>query len=389
MVAAMPSTAGPRVLGIALPDVSDYAERVPSGKWSQLFGALADRFELVGVVRPELERRDEYVNLARHFHPRKTDWLARAGFNSALVRKRTELVQRGLSEYEGRYELIFQLQTLCAPGFDRAGVPYVIYTDNTMALTQRLYPEAARLSGQAASWWMGFEADVCRNARAVYTCSEFARRSVVEDYRCDPAQVAAVGAGTNQSMSSLEGKDYGARRALFVGFDFPRKGGNVLLEAWPQVRREVPDAELFIVGPKRQPRRELPAGATWLGRLDRPALAEHYESATVFVLPSLFEPWGFVFFEAMGYGLPCIGTTCCAMPEIIDDGVTGMLVPRFEPEPLAAALSALLGDPARAAAMGHAAHQRVLQGNSWGDVVGRVTSHLGSVSDIAPPQLRQ
>src|SRR5262249_14676986 len=102
MVPAMPSTAGPRVLGIALPDVSDYAERVPSGKWSQLFGALASRFELAGVLRPELERRDEYLNLARHFHPRKGTWLARAGFNRALARKRTELVQQGLSRYEGR-----------------------------------------------------------------------------------------------------------------------------------------------------------------------------------------------------------------------------------------------------------------------------------------------
>jgi glycosyltransferase involved in cell wall biosynthesis len=379
----MPSTAGLRVLGIALPDVSDYAQRVPSGKWSQLFGALASRFELVGVLRPELARGDEYLNLARHFHPRKSVWVARAGFNGELVRKRTELAQEGLARYAGRYELIFQLQTLCAPGRDRGAVPYVIYTDNTMALTQRLYPQAARLSARAARWWTGFEADVCRNAQAVYTCSEFTRRSVIDDYRCDPGLIAAVGAGTNQSIGSLDGKDYGVPRALFVGYDFVRKGGCVLLEAWPRVRRELPDAELIIAGPKRQPARELPAGVSWLGRVDRAALAELYRSASVFVLPSLFEPWGFVFFEAMGYGLPCIGTTCCAMPEIIDDGVTGMLVPRFQPEPLAKALSASLGDPARTATMGHAAHERVLHGHSWGDVIERIAAHLGSTSDIA------
>jgi glycosyltransferase involved in cell wall biosynthesis len=381
MVAAMGSAAGLRVLGIALPDVSDYAEPMPTGKWSQLFGALASHLELVGVVRPQLDRRDEYLNLVRHFHPRKRTWLARAGFNPAVVQKRTELAQQGLTRYQDRYELIFQLQTLCAPGFDRR-VPYVIYTDNTMALTQRLYPDGAPLTPGSARWWTEFEAHVCRNARAVYTFSEFARRSVVEDYGCEPDRVLA--AGLNQGITSLEEKMERVPRALFVGVDFIRKGGAVLLDAWPSVRRQVADAELVIAGPKRQPRRRLPEGVTWVGRVDRSALAELYRSASVFVLPSLFEPWGHVFLEAMGYGLPCIGTSCCAMPEIIDDGITGMLVPRFESEPLAAALVALLGDQGRAVAMGHAGHDKVRRGNSWDDVVQRIATHLGSRSDIAP-----
>jgi glycosyltransferase involved in cell wall biosynthesis len=383
MVAAMGSAAGLRVLGIALPDVSDYAEPVPTGKWSQLFGALASQLELVGVVRPELSRRDEYLNLVRHFHPRKRTWLARAGFNPAVVQKRTELTQQGLTRYRDRYELIFQLQTLCAPGFD-THVPYVIYTDNTMALTQRLYPDGAPLTPSAARWWTEFEAHVCRNARAVYTFSEFARRSVVDDYGCEPDHVVTAGAGMNQGVSSLEEKPERGARALFVGVDFDRKGGAVLLDAWPLVRRQIADAELVIAGPKRQPRRRLPPGVVWVGRVDRSALEELYRSASVFVLPSLFEPWGHVFLEAMGYGLPCIGTSCCAMPEIIDDGVTGMLVARFEQEPLATALVGLLGDPARAATMGRAGHDKVLRGNTWGDVVERITTHLGSGSDTAP-----
>ena len=67
---------------------------------------------------------------------------------------------------------------------------------------------------------------------------------------------------------------------------------------------------------------------TWAGRIDRDALAELYRRATVFVLPSLFDAWGHVFVEAMGYGLPCIGTDCCAMPELIEDGISGRLVAR-------------------------------------------------------------
>jgi glycosyltransferase involved in cell wall biosynthesis len=64
------------------------------------------------------------------------------------------------------------------------------------------------------------------------------------------------------------------------------------------------------------------------------------------------------------------------MPEIIDDGVTGRLVPRYEPEPLADALTELLTDPAKTAAMGHAAHANVLKEHLWPDVADRVMSGL-------------
>lgn len=358
----MPSTPSLRVLGVSVPDVGDWRDALPRGKWSQFFGALARRFELVHVVRPEFSRRDHYLNLARAFHPRRSTWRARAGFNTSLFRKRTEAVQRGLWHYQGAYDLTMQLQTLCAPGFDRQGVPYAIYTDNTMALTKRFYPASVALSPDAAAEWMRLEAEVCQSASAVFTFSEFARGSVIDDYGCSPGRVVSVGAGANQLLGSLGDKDYSAPRALFVGVDFTRKGGYVLLEAWRTVQEHIPDAELIIAGPNRDPGMTGFAGVSWLGQVDRAALAALYRSASVFVMPSLFEPWGHVFLEAMGHGLPCIGTSCCAMPEIIDDGITGRLVPPRQDKPLAARLIELLAEPSKAATMGSAAHAKVLTG---------------------------
>jgi glycosyltransferase involved in cell wall biosynthesis len=378
----MRSASDLRVLGVSLPDVSDWPELLPEGKWSQFFGVLAKRYDLVGVVRPELSRTDRYLNRARTFHPRKSTWGARAGFNQSAVKQRTEAVQRGLQRYDGSYDLIMQLQTLCAPGLDRGDIPYAIYTDSTMALTRRLYPGRRRPSEGLAAPWMRFEAGVCKSAHAVFTYSEFARRSVIDDYNCSPDTVVAVGAGANQMLESLEGKDYSAHRALFVGMDFMLKGGQVLLEAWPLVRKRVPDAELVIAGPKREPMGRLPSGVRWVGRVNRAELAQLYRSASVFVLPSLFDAWGHVFLEAMGHGLPCIGTDCCAMPEIIDEGVTGLLVPRHEPEPLADALVELLTDTARAEAMGRAGHTKVIQGYKWTDVLDRVARHLDASTAV-------
>jgi starch synthase len=375
-VNVVPSEGGLRVVGVSVDDASDWNQPLPRGKRSQFFGELARRVELVGVVQPGLSLAQIARIYALSFHPSKVRWQARAGFGRPIAKLRTKSVQNALDRYAGLYDLIIQVQTLCAPGLGRADIPYAIYTDNTMALTQRCYPVWAPLSASGAKWWMEFEAEVCRSAHAVFTYSEFARNSVIEDYGCPPERVVAVRTGANQLLDSVEEKSYLAPRALFVGIEFARKGGSVLLEAWPVVRERVPDAELMIAGPPRTPMGALPPGVTWKGSVDRSELDRLYKSASVFVMPSLFEPWGHVFLEAMGYGLPCVGTLCCAMPEIIRDGVTGRLVPSGETEPLADALIELLSDPAKRSAMGRGAHARVLEENRWSDVVDRVMEHL-------------
>jgi len=375
----MASGENARILGVALPDVSDWIQPQPAGKWSQFFGALAERGSLVDVVRPRLSTWEESANLAVSIRPGRAAWLARAGFNRRRLARVNAVLARELRRRVDSYDVIVQLQTLCSPRSRSVSAPYAIYTDNTMALTQRHYPAYAPLSSPMVREWLAFEAGVCRGAEVVFTLSEFARRSVIDDYQCLPDRVRAVGAGSNQRVTSPDGTPRSRPRALFVGNDFERKGGRILLEAWPLVRRAVPKAELVIVGPRRDPAPRSAEGVKWLGRLARPELALEYGSASVFVLPSLFEPWGFVFAEAMGYALPCIGTDCCAMPEIIEPGVTGLLVPRGAPEPLAAALIDLLADPSKAASLGRAGHHRVLEKFSWTHVADRVLAHVAAL----------
>jgi glycosyltransferase involved in cell wall biosynthesis len=371
----MPPSDRLRILGVSVPDVSDWHEAVPQGQWSLFFSALAERFELVDVVRPELSRTERYINLARTFHPRRRRWRASAGFNRWLASRRTATAECVLAGREDTYDLIMQIQTVCAPG-SHPPAPYAIYTDNTMALTQRLYPDWAPLSRRKAAWWTRYEAEVCRSAAVVFTFSEFARRSVIDDYGVAPGHVISVGAGANQMLETLGNKDYAIPRALFVGVDFERKGGSVLLEAWSAVRNRVPDAELVIAGLPGDSRPDLPAGVSWIGWVDRTELANLYRSASVFVLPSIFDPCPNVLREAMGYGLPCVSTYCCAIPEIIDDGVTGSLVPPSESAPLADALIEMFTDPVKTATMGQAAHRKVMEGNRWVDVVNRIGAHL-------------
>jgi glycosyltransferase involved in cell wall biosynthesis len=364
-----------RIVGVSVSDVSDFRDPLPAGKWSQIFSALAQRATVVDTVRPVVSRGSQYWDYARNFYPGKERWLAQAGFDLRHAAKLTASAAGQLGRRGGSYDLILQLQTLCAPGSPPPG-PYVIYTDNTFALTRRFYPQWAPLTPARAEAWKAFETEVCRGALRVFTFSEFARGSMVDDYGCDPARVAVIGAGANQLVGSVAGKDYGRPLALFVGRPFAPKGGPTLVEAWATVRERLPAAELIVAGPREEAPGRLGEGITWLGRVDRNTLARLYTQASVFVLPTVYDAWGHVFLEAMGHGLPCVGTNICAIPEIVDDGVTGRLVPRANSRALADALLELLCDPERARRMGASAHAKVLEHMTWSHVADRLLAAL-------------
>jgi glycosyltransferase involved in cell wall biosynthesis len=369
------ASAGIRVLGLAAQRVAE-----SQNKWAGLYRALGERFELVGTVHAALPAAWRYALRARHVRPDRAAWRARAAYDPRAFAAITRSVEPVLEAWDGQFELIVQLQTIFQPGERAAARTFVVYTDWTHALYARHSPLT---SARSAARRRSLEAETARLARHVFTTSEVTRRSFVEDYGCDPQHVTAVGGGANTLASGPRPESDGPPRALFVGYDFERKGGEVVLRAWPEVRRRVPGAEILIAGP---PARAAGGdGVRWLGRVEREDLADLYRSATVFVLPSLLEPWGFVFHEAMGQGLPCVATRAFAMPEIVDDGVTGLLVAPGDEAQLATALADLLGDRARAWRMGEEGRRRVTANHTWNHVVDRMAPAIVSAAQRSMP----
>lgn len=364
-----------RILGLTMERVANFRKE-PNSKSGGLYAALDRRFSVVGVERPAPSKIDHYIAKLLSFNPDRDVWRARAGLHPRMFRRRSAIAERLLRGREGQYDLVVQLHTLFSPALHWQPRPYVLHTDNTYMLSERYFPAWAPLRGKQRDEWVAMERATYQRAAFLFPRSEFLRRSMIDDYGCDPARVIRVGGGANLVATSLDGKRYDRQIAIMVGSDFERKGGVALLNAWDKVREVLPDAQLWIVGPK-QPYGPPRPGVQWHGFVsDRAALAQMYAEATLFVMPSLFEPWGHVFLEAMAYGLPCIGSSYGATPEIIRDGVTGTIVPTGEPEPLATALTSLLGDPARAEAMGRRAHQEVLHGHTWDDVVERMAPYI-------------
>lgn len=367
----------PRLLGASLEPLADLHET--QTRSSQLFVELGRSFPIAGFVRPVLTGPADWTVKLLSFHRRREAWRGRAALSPLAFRRRSKLAERQLARRDGLYDLVFQLQTLFAPGRR----PYVIYTDNSYSLTRKLYPAWAPLSKRADREWLELERTTFRNARAVFGKSRWVCEAIVDDYGCDPAVVFPVGGGANSLASTLDGRSYARRIALFVGNKYELKGVPTLLEAWATVGERLPEALLWIAGldPPNRVRDELPT-VHWLGYVsDRSRLDALYRDASVFVLPSQFEAWGNAAAEAMGCGLPCVATAVGGLPELVDDGRTGVLVPPRDADALAAALIALLSDPARAEELGRAGYEKARTQLTWRAVADRMAPHLETAAN--------
>jgi glycosyltransferase involved in cell wall biosynthesis len=151
----------------------------------------------------------------------------------------------------------------------------------------------------------------------------------------------------------------------YVGGFERAKGLDVLLDAWPAVLERVPSARLEVAGPGRpsaevrQRLRAERASVREHGVLPADGVATLLDAATCLVMPSRSEGLGRAALEAHGRGRPVVASAAGGLPEVVQDGETGRLVPTGDPDALAAAIVEVLTDPAAAAAMGAEGRVRV------------------------------
>ncbi|MDQ1582012.1 MAG: alpha-maltose-phosphate synthase [Microbacteriaceae bacterium] len=278
-------------------------------------------------------------------------------------------------------------------------VPHVV----TAHSLEPLRPwKAEQLGGgyRISSW---IERTAFEAADAVIAVSDGMRRDILRCYpNLDAQRVHVVYNGIDlerwrplldpELVRSL-GMDPDRRAVVFVGRITRQKGLPYLLRA---ARLLPPDVQLVLcAGAPDTPEilAEVTAGVqllqserdgvVWLDRLlSQTELSAVLTASTVFVCPSVYEPLGIVNLEAMACGLPVVGTATGGIPEVVDDGVTGRLVPidqatdgtgtpldpdRFVAD-LAATLVEVLDDPARAAVMGGAGRRRAETEFSWNQI---------------------
>lgn len=234
-----------------------------------------------------------------------------------------------------------------------------------------------------------------RWASRVVAVSEAVRRAWVSEAGLAPERAVVVhngidvggAAGSAAGLRRELGVPNGAPVVVTVSVLRPGKGVEVLLDALPALLARHPAARLVVVGdgPARRALEaraaagppEAAAAVVWAGfRRDVPAFLA---AADLFVLPSLEDAFPTVLLEAMAAGLAVVATRAGGIPEIVDDGVTGLLVPPGEPAPLAEAVAELLADPERRRRLGVAGRRRAEERFSTGAWLGRLERLYGEV----------
>ena len=210
-------------------------------------------------------------------------------------------------------------------------------------------------------------------ADRVVACSEALARDIV---RFAPrARVVAIHNGVDtQLFHRPSGSRPNRRRILNVGKFESKKAQDVLVHAFQHLLRSVPDASLVLVGADGPELASIRALVDRLGlqqqvefhvTVPHERIPEFMERADVFVLPSRSEPFGIVLLEAGAAGLPVVATRVGGIPELIEHGKTGLLVPPDDPVKLERAIRLLLTDAAAADNLALAWQERALSNWSW------------------------
>lgn len=211
---------------------------------------------------------------------------------------------------------------------------------------------------------------------AAIAVSEFTKRAWVERVRLDPRRIRVIHNGIDIEAFRPGRSPEDVRReiglppdAAVVGVTarlHPMKGHRHLLEAMPALLRTVPNAHLVLAGdgPLRGELGSLAGRLGVAGRVHflghRTDVADVTQTYDVAVLPSVsLETLGYVLMEAMALRKPVVASRFSGIPEVVQDGVTGTLVPRGDAPALAAAIGDLLTDAGKARGFGRAGWRRV------------------------------
>jgi alpha-maltose-1-phosphate synthase len=262
------------------------------------------------------------------------------------------------------------------------GIPHVM----TMHSLEALRPwKAEQLGGgyQVSTWC---ERTSAASAAAVVAVSDGMRADILSAYpEIPPERVRVIRNGIDTDEYRPDPgtgvlERYGIDRTrpyvIFVGRITRQKGVPVLLRAASGL---IPEAQLVLLAGAADTPEQLAevtelvdglratrTGVFWIPEmLPKPEVIQLLTHATVFAIPSVYEPLGIVNLEAMACGTAVAGSRTGGIPEVVADGETGLLVPPGEPGPLADALNVLLRDPGRARAMGEAGRKRVVAEFGW------------------------
>jgi glycosyltransferase involved in cell wall biosynthesis len=299
----------------------------------------------------------------------------------------TEPLTFGMRAYEflrngnrfKKYDVIHDNQSLSYSmlKIQNLGVPLVTTIHHPIIIDRDLAVKAARSLWQAMGIrrWYAFanmQLKVAKQLSHFITGSQNSYRQIIDIFKLPKESLRVIYDGVDSSVFSKAPEIKRAVNHLLVinSGDTPLKGLKYLLEAVAALKLER-KIELTVVGkPMKNGHTQglvdslgIADCVTHLGQVTTDELVKHYSTATMVVVPSVYEGFGLPAAEAMCCKTPVVSTTAGALPEIVGDA--GILVPPADTGALAEAISSLLDNPDRCRDLGERGHRRVVDMFNW------------------------
>jgi glycosyltransferase involved in cell wall biosynthesis len=274
----------------------------------------------------------------------------------------SRLARKALAEAMPQVDGIFMhtttLALLCVDLFRRK--PTILSTDGTPSNKRNMrgaygLREQGRLRERAKR---ALSKNVYRTTVGLVGWSNWVKQSFVEDYGYREENVAVIPPGVDVEQFVAGDRNHDLPRILFVGGDFERKGGALLLDVFRQRFRG--RAELILV--TRDEVRTEPGVIVHRNiRANSPELRELYATSDLFALPTLADAFSLVAMEALAASMPVVATRVGGIPDIVLDGKTGYLIDAGDSAALGDAIEPLVTDASRRRSMGEQGRADALQ----------------------------
>jgi glycosyltransferase involved in cell wall biosynthesis len=330
-----------------------------------------------GLLRfPTLRELRDPINRSEYLHTKLGAFREPLSFCERVAR---QFRKQQLAE---RYDIIHDNQSLGPALLQlRAALPVVATIHHPITVDLRIALQNSKSKSQRFGlkrWYSFLDSQllVSRQLDRILTVSEASRQDLHREYGLAPERLRVVGNGINLDvfapMRQIARKPDELITTLSA--DSPLKGFRYLLEALAQLRAKHPNLRLKVIGQaghdtgtrERVENLRLTDAVEFTGHVPAETIAQAYAEATLAVVPSLYEGFGFPAGEAMACEVPLVSTRGGALPEVVgEDGRCGLLVPPESADALADAIDTLLDQPERRLAMGKAGRARVLELFTW------------------------
>jgi glycosyltransferase involved in cell wall biosynthesis len=271
-------------------------------------------------------------------------------------------------------DLIFHIFCMCSPLWQQFDIPFVMFLDYTMALAKRNWSSwAPFVNEREYAMWIRYERLTYDHAHQIFCVSNQVKSSLVQDYGVHPEKITVTGSSANFSAVYGGDKKFGSRRMLFNASDFERKGGDLVLAAFRQVRKVLPDVTLVVIGGEL-PEEEGIENPGHIG--SREAMQDLLLDLDLVLAPARCDPFPVLPMEAMNFGVPCIVSDCDGNPDIVDHKVNGIVLSQSNAESLAREIIRLLNNPAQLQSMSLQARQKIKNQLNWNKIAQNISQAI-------------